>query len=190
MNNELELYFSITSSFLFLALKKNNKWIDSIKKDNFRLHSDNFITHLQQLLSKNDYTLPEVEYIYFTSYPGGCTGIRVSIAFITTYQTLNDKVKLFHINTLFFQANNNDCISLLTLDSRASKYYSAVYQDKKEIEKLAIIDKEKIKTLSQSFPNFVLRNDLISTDFLTCFDQLKKDFIYLNNIEQLNQENY
>src|SRR5438876_1121154 len=116
------LYFSLSSSFLFLALCQNDQCLTSIQKENKRLHSENFLTHLRQLLAKNNHSLKKIEKIYFTSTPGGQTGLRVALSFLATYQVLNPKVKLYHINTLLLQAGAENCLSLLTIDSRGSKY--------------------------------------------------------------------
>src|SRR5215207_8145109 len=106
----LQLYFSLSTPFLFLALKKNNQCLASIQKENFRLHSENFLLYLQQILTKTNHSLKEIREIYFTSAPGGQTGIRISLAFIGTLQVLNPQIKLYHINTLLLQAGaNNNC---------------------------------------------------------------------------------
>lgn len=125
-----QLYFSLSTDFLFLALQKNNQLLESIQKKNPRLHSENFFLYLQQILTKNKASLPEIKIIYFTSTPGGQTGIRISLAFVVTFQVLNPQVKLYHINTLYLQAGNKNCLSLLTIDRRERKYHAAVYQQK------------------------------------------------------------
>src|SRR6266511_5314756 len=113
----LYLYFSLSSSFLFLALWENDSYLVGIKKKNTRFHSKNFLSNLRQILEKNNHSLKEVSEIYFTSTPSGQTGIRVSLAFLSTLQVLNPKVKLYHIDVLLLQAGTDNCISLLTIDS-------------------------------------------------------------------------
>src|SRR5947209_87155 len=126
----LELYFSLSSSFLFISICKESECLNSIKKKNPRLHSENFLSHLQQILENTNHSLKEISEIYFTSTPGGQTGIRVSLAFLATLQVLNPKIRFYHTDTLLLQAGADNCISLLTIDSRESKYHTAVYQNK------------------------------------------------------------
>src|SRR5688572_10811575 len=113
----LELYFSLSSSFLFLALVKDGKTLSSRQKKNTRLHSENFLLNLQQLLTTTNHSLKEIQKVYFTSTPGGQTGIRVSLTFLATLQVLNPAIEFYHINTLLLQAGTDNCFSLLTIDS-------------------------------------------------------------------------
>jgi len=179
------LYFSLSSNFLFIAFCENNDCLNSIQKENTRLHSENFLIILQQILEKTHHSLKDINKVYFTSTPGGQTGLRVSLAFLSTLQILNSKIKIYHINTLLLQAGKDDCISLLTIDNRESKYYLAVYQNKKCIVKTEIILREKLENLKQKFPNFSLKKDFHKIDFLTNFQELKNDFILLNKIDEI-----
>src|SRR3954447_23361565 len=133
------LYFSLSSPSIFLALWDNNNCLVTIQKENARLHSENFLSHLRQILENTNHSLEEVSEIYFTSTPGGQTGIRVGLAFLATLQVLNPKIRFYHINTLLLQSGTDNCISLLTIDSRESKYHAAVYQNKKHSLETQII---------------------------------------------------
>src|SRR4051812_28134215 len=110
----ISLYFSLSSSFLFIAIFKENKCLNIIQKENARLHSENFLFHLEEILKKSNCSLREIKEIYFTSTPSGQTGLRVSLAFLSTLQVINSKIKLYHINTLLLQAGTENCVSLLT----------------------------------------------------------------------------
>jgi len=180
------LFFSLSSPFLFLALWENGKCLTSIQKENKRLHSENFLLHLRQTLEKNNHSLKEINKVYFTSTPSGQTGLRVSLAFISTLQVLNPKVKLYHIDTLLLQAGNASCVSLLTIDSRGNKYHVAVFQNKKRLLETQIISKEELAKILEKFPDFSLQKDCQNIDFLTNFQELKSNFSRLNKIEKIN----
>jgi len=179
------LYFSLSSNFLFIAFCENNNCLNSIQKENTRLHSENFLINLQQLLEKNHHSLKDINKIYFTSNPAGQTGLRVSLSFISTLQILNPKIKIYHINTLLLQAGKDNCISLLTIDSRESKYYLAVYQNKNCLIETQIILKEDLAKLTQKYSNFSFKKDFYKIDFLTNFHELKDNFILLNKIDEI-----
>src|SRR6185312_2340540 len=180
------LFFSLSSSFLFLALWENSECLISIQKENKRLHSENFLSHLRQILEKNNRSLKEISEVYFTSTPSGQTGLRVGLAFISTLQVLNPKVKLYHIDTLLLQAGTANCISLLTIDSRGSKYHAAVFQKKKRLLETQIISKEELTKILEKFPDFSLQRDCEDIDFLTNFQELKSNFARLNKVEEIN----
>jgi tRNA A37 threonylcarbamoyladenosine modification protein TsaB len=182
----LYLYFSLSSSFLFLALWEDDKLLVSIQKENARQHSENFLIHLQQILGKTKHNLKEIKKIYFTSTPSGQTGIRVALAFLATLQILNPEVELYHINTLLLQAGTENCVSLLTIDSRGSKYHAAVFQNKKCLLETQTISKEDLEKMFKKFPNFSCKKDCQKINFLTNFQELKDDCVILNRIEEIN----
>jgi len=182
----LYLYFSLSSSQLFLALGENYKCLISIQKYNTRQHSENLLTHLQQILVKINRALKEVKEIYFTSQPSGQTGLRVSLAFLATCQVLNPQIKIYHLNTLLLQAGTSNCLSLLTINSQGSKYHAAVYQNKKCLLTNQTICQTELEKIKKEFPNFLILMDFKGVDFLTNFQKLKNDFVLLRKIEEIN----
>jgi len=182
----LYLHFSLSSSFLFLALWENDKYLVSIQKENARQHSENFLSYLRQILTQANHSLKEVNEIYFTSQPSGQTGLRVSLAFLSTCQVLNPQIKIYHINTLLLQAGGETCLSLLTIDSRASKYHLAIYQNKKCLLASQIVRQAELANIREKFPNFLILQDFHQADFLTNFQKLKSKFVLLKKIEEIN----
>ena len=183
---DLSLYFSLASSFLFLALCQEEKCLIRVQKENARLHSENFLWHLRQILNQHQHSLAEIKEIYFTSTPSGQTGLRVSLTFLATLKVLNAKIKIYHLNTLLLQAGKNKCISLLTIDSRESKYYAAIYEEKKCLLEAQIISQETLKNLTKEFPDFALVKDYQNVNFLTNFQELKSEFVPLNSEEEID----
>ena len=182
----LYLYFSLSSSQLFLALLENNKCLDSIQKENARQHSENFLPYLQHIFTKTNHTLKEIKEVYFTSQPSGQTGLRVSLAFLTTCQVLNPQIKIYHLDTLLLQAGTDNCISLLTINSQGNKYHVAAYQNKKCLLTSQTIYQEELEKIKQKFPTFLILKDFEEVDFLTNFQKLKKYFGLLKKIEEIN----
>jgi tRNA A37 threonylcarbamoyladenosine modification protein TsaB len=180
------LYFSLTSPFLFLSLHEGEHCLISFQKENYRLHADNFLTHLKIILKQVNRSLAELREIYFTSFPSGQTGLRVSLTFLTTLQALNPKVKLYHINTLYLQAGGDNCLSLLTLDSRESKYYAAVYQQKHCLLTPRLVSREELTSLMKQFNGFSVRKDFRGVDFESQFRVLKNEFTLLKKITEIN----
>jgi len=181
----IELYFSLSSPQLFLAILHNNKCLASIQKENFRLHSENFLTHLKQLLEQCHFTLAQLDRIYFTSVPSGHTGLRVSLAFLSTLQVLNSQIDIYHINTLLLQSGDQNHLSLLTIDSQENKYHAAVCSQEKFLLPPHLIFKENLITLKAEFSNFPILKDFRHVDFLQNFQKLKKDFKPLYKVSEV-----
>ena len=144
------------------------------------------MSHLRQILAKTNYSLQAINRIYFTSPPGGQTGIRVSLAFLATCQVLNPKIKIYHLNTLLFQAGTEKCISLLTIDRQASKYHLAVYQNQECLLAEQIVQQKDLEKIREKFPNFPTLKDFQGVDFLTNFQKLRGSFVPLKKIEEIN----
>jgi tRNA threonylcarbamoyladenosine biosynthesis protein TsaB len=144
------------------------------------------LLHLRQILAHTNRSLKELNEIYFTSTPSGQTGIRVTLSFLATCQVLNPKVKFYHIDTLLLQAGTENCLSLLTIDRRASKHHAAVYQNKELLLANQIISQEELKKIREKFPNFLILKDFQEVDFLTNFQKLKNNFTLLRNIAEIN----
>ena len=87
---------------------------------------------------------------------------------------------------MLLQAGTENCISLLTIDSRGSKYYMAVYQNKKCLLETQVILKESLEKTVKKFPDFSRQKDCQEIDFLTNFQKLKGDFVLLEKIEEIN----
>jgi tRNA A37 threonylcarbamoyladenosine modification protein TsaB len=76
------LFFSLSSDILFIAILENDNCLASIQQENKRQHSENFFFYLKEVLAVSKISLSQLKEVYFTSYPGGQTGIRISLAFI------------------------------------------------------------------------------------------------------------
>jgi tRNA threonylcarbamoyladenosine biosynthesis protein TsaB len=155
----LYILFSLTSRFIFLALLKNGKCLKSFCQDNFQQHSENFLLILQQTLKKTKYSLSDIEKVYFTSLPGSQTGYRISLAFGLTLQILNPQVKLYHLNSLLFQAGKDQAISLISVDLKKTKYHIAVCQRTKCLFEPQIIGNAELVKIQKKFPNHFIYED-------------------------------
>src|SRR4051794_33145353 len=153
------LLFSLTSRFVFLALFKNKKCLESICQDNFRQHSENFLLFLRKILKKTKYSLVDIEKVYFTSLPGSQTGYRISLAFGLTLQVLNPEVELYHLNSLLFQAGEGKAISLISIDLKKTKYHIAVYQKTKCLFEPQIVENIELVKIQKKFPNYLVYED-------------------------------
>lgn len=179
----LFIYFSLTTPFFFLALGKSKVVLETIQIENQNQHSANLISFLKKMLEKRNHQLKEIKKVYFTSGPGSQTGIRLSLVFSSTLQTLNPKIRIFHLNTLLFQASDQTCLSLLSLDNSGRRWHLAGYQKQKEILSSQIKTREEIEEIKKKFSNFLVIENFRKINFLEHFKKLKKVFFPLNEQE-------
>ncbi|CAH1756002.1 24909_t:CDS:1 [Entrophospora sp. SA101] len=202
----LRLLFSLTSQFLFIALLEDEKCLKSRQRVNFRQHSENFFPILKQVLAKTNHSLKEIEEVYFTNLPGSQTGHRISLTFVLTLQVLNPQIKVYHLNSLLFQAGKSRAISLISIDQKKTKYHCAVYQVTKCLVEPSEIDlnvsqnKELIQ-IQKQFSDYLIYEDfhqMLCHDlnnlppkkirFLANFRQLFPYFQLLENEKLINQQ--
>lgn len=180
MKYGLTLYFSITSSFLFLALKKGKKLLESLQKENTLKHTDNFLEHLEKILNSQKKELSKITKIYFSSWPGGLSAARVGFVFVTILKALNPKIKIYHINTLLLQSGGEDCISLLSIDKKKKKYFFMSFKKNRENVPLQIKNKEEIEKEKKKNPNTKILLNFENQKILSLFEKLKKTFSIFN----------
>ena len=130
--------------------------------------------------------MPELKKVYFTSFPSGQTGLRVSLTFLITLQALNPKLKLYQINTLQLQARNDNCLSLLTLDKRESKYYVAAYSQQRCLLAPQLVLKEELTGLMEQFKGFLVRKNFREINLVSQFQVLRSEFTLLKKIEEVD----
>jgi len=157
--NMLRLLFSLTSRFLFIALLQNKECLASINQDNFRQHSEKFFPALQQILTKTGYSLKDIKEVYFTDLPGSQTGQRISLAFTLTLKVLNSQLKVYHLNSLFFQAGESKAVSLISIDLKKTKYQLAVYQKIKCLIEPRMVESKKLTKIKKQFSGFTIYED-------------------------------
>lgn len=155
----LRLLLSLTSRFLFITLWQEKKCLASISKDSFRQHSENFFPILQQILVETSYSLKDIREVYFTDLPGSQTGQRISLAFVLTLQVLNPQIKIYHLNSLLFQAEESKAISLISIDLKKTKYQIAVYQKTKCLVEPQMIENKELTKIKKQFSNYALYED-------------------------------
>lgn len=187
------LFFSISSSILFVSIFKGDEKIFDIQTDNFRFHSDNFIDTISSALEKNKLLLSEINEIYFTSTPSSQTGIRISLTFLSTLMFLNHDLTVYHINTLLLQACGDYCLSALSIDSEKTKFFFSIFNNYKSAEKeVIIISRDELeKTITKETATnkeILLKIDFSNVKFLDNFIKIKKRGLFkiLRNIEEIN----
>ena len=155
----LRLLLSLTSRFFFIALLQDKKCLAIVNQDNFRQHSEKFFSALQQILTETGHPLKDIEEVYFTDLPGGQTGQRISLSFVLTLQVLNSRIKIYHLNSLLFQAGEDKAISLISIDLKKTKHYLAVYQKTKCIIEPRMIENEELTKTKKQFSNYIIYED-------------------------------
>jgi len=182
----LNIFFSLSTDFLCIALYNNNDLIKSFQKLNHKLHSDNFLFYLRNILENSNKKLKEIDAIYFTYFPGGETGKRITISFLITLQTINSNLKFYHINTLLFQCGNEKkCLSILKINK--NKYYISVIKNDKFLLENKILLENELDFFIKKFYNFLIKKDFLEINFLKNYEFLKEKFSIIKDVKDLQK---
>jgi tRNA threonylcarbamoyladenosine biosynthesis protein TsaB len=173
-----DIFFSLITDFIFISLFIKGSVVKTIYENNFLSHSDNFIAKLYSLIRQEKIRLKDVERIFFVLGPGGQTGERISLSFVTAMKILNPNIQLFSLDSLTFQANlNQNCLSAVSVGKNSKKYYLDGYENGKLFLKERKIEKEAFNRIIENFKNLTLFLDYKDVDFLNCFQNLKVKFL-------------
>ncbi len=172
-----ELFFSLVSRKLFIALLESGKVIRIICEDNYHRHSENFILKVKEIFDGISFLVGDLSKVFFLTGPGGQTGERVSFSFVLGSLLSNPVLKAFSLDSLTFQAVASErCLSVVSTGEKSKKYFFAVYQGNRVLFRKEKVEKEEFEKVREMFPNLVVRTDLEETDFLRNFLVSKKEF--------------
>lgn len=160
-----------------------------VENHNEKYHSAFLIPTIVSILKENNSVMQDVDVIATNVGPGSFTGIRacVSVARVIAQQLDCPLVGISSLEILS-KINKTDKKTILVLDARKNQYYTAVYENGKEVQKPALTNADDVFKLD--FSNSVVISDEASSKFLAekdiktvIFTETNDNFAdYLNKI--------
>lgn len=171
------IFFSTVTDTVFICLLRGDSVITTICENNSLLHSENFVSKLNQLVTEVNLTLRDIKQIYFLSGPGSQTGERVAFSFVTIMKILDPQVELFTLDSLSFQASlEQDCLSVISIGKNSKKYCINRYQQGTLLLSENRVSEERFTEIVEQFRKANLLIDYQNVDFLSCFQISKTNF--------------
>lgn len=177
------LFLDTSNKFLITILVKNNEIIDSLKLESFQKQTELALKSINELLDKNSISLKNIAEVKLVIGPGSYTGVRVSITFAKTLKALNHDLKIYAINSLLFQSANKKVVSIIS--GYNNKNYLAVYDFNKEIISPQLVNEAAKMGIISDLKDYNVVEDYKNIDFLENFLSLQDNFVYINNIDDL-----
>ena len=172
-----ELFFSLVSKELFIALLEDGRVTKILCEDNYRKHSENFILKIREIFTSASFSIKDLDKIFFLTGPGGQTGERVSFSFVIGSLLSSSMVKVFSMDSLTFQAAaSKECLSVISTGEGSKKYYFTVYQNGGVLFRKEKVEEEELKKVREMFPNLPVLADFGGINFLHNFFLCKKEF--------------
>ena len=132
--NILTFDTSLDKTYVTLSSDSNILESEIVVNHNEKYHSAFLIPVIVSILKKHNFTMQNIDAIGTNIGPGSFTGIRacVTVARVMAQQLDIPLVGVSSLEVLS-RINKSDKKTVLVLDARKQKYYTAVYQNKKEI---------------------------------------------------------
>ena len=130
-----------SSAICSVALLENDIIVDEINLDNGRTHSENLMPLVDEIISRNNIKIKDIEFIACCVGPGSFTGIRIGVSSIKAIaEVLN--VKLASVTSLeTLAANVNDAKTIVSLiDARNNQVYCGIFDENYDLKEEALAD--------------------------------------------------
>lgn len=188
------LTFDTSLDKTYVTLSDNEKILSDeiIENHNEKYHSAFLIPTIVSILKNNKLTMQDIDVIGTNTGPGSFTGIRacVTVARVMAQQ-LN--IPLVGVSSLEILSCINKAAgkTITVLDARKKQYYTAVYENGKELQAPKLTSEEEL--LKIDFNNAFVIADQTSHDFLkehsvesVIYTQINEDLgKFLNKLVQL-----
>ena len=161
------LTFDTSLDKTYVTLSDNGNFLadEIIENHNEKYHSAFLIPTLVSILKNNKLTMQDIDVIGTNIGPGSFTGIRacVTVARVMAQQ-LN--IPLVGVSSLEILSNINNSLkkSVVVLDARKQQFYTAIYENGKELQPPKLTTKEDL--LKLSFENSCVISDEVSHEVL------------------------
>ena len=188
----LTLCMDTSHVLLVVSLIEDDKVIAKTQEYCWKKQSEEIFPALDKLMNEANKKVEDIDSIVITEGPGSYTGVRIAMTIAKVFAATK-KIDLYTISTLQLYAGTLSN-TLVLLDARGNRVYSAAFDNKKIILPLAIRSVDEAKELSENYEvigdgHLVNREDNypdVADNFLLLKDQWKKaDNVHLVTPEYL-----
>lgn len=180
--NILTFDTSLDKTYVTLSSAGNILASSVIENHNEKYHSAFLIPEIVSILKSNNLSMKDINVIGTNVGPGSFTGIRacVTVARVFAQQL---EIPLVGISSLeiLSHLNDSDKETLVVLDARKNKYYTAIYKANEEILKPCLTDAEDL--LKMNLFDYLIIADSSSHAYLS--DNGVSSRIYTDKNENL-----
>ena len=161
------LTFDTSLDKTYVTLSDNGVFLadEIIENHNEKYHSAFLIPTIVSILKNNKLTMQDIDVIGTNIGPGSFTGIRacVTVARVMAQQL---DIPLVGVSSLEILSKINNSLkkTVVVLDARKQQFYTAIYENGKEVQQPKLTPKEDL--LKLSFENSCVISDEVSHEVL------------------------
>lgn len=145
---------------IYLALLIDGQTVDSITQEGESNHSVTIMPLIDQLLTKYQLQLNQIEGILVGIGPGSYTGVRIGVSIAKMIAYLNS-VKLYSFSSLALLASCSEEINILSaIDARRGNAFLSTYQQNNEI--LTVVHQDQLTNTDAFIANLNEIHDYVT----------------------------
>ncbi len=145
----LTLCMDTSHTLLVVSLIDDNKVVAKIQKECWKKQSEEIFPALEELLKISNKKVEDIDSIAITEGPGSYTGVRIAMTVAKVFAATKN-IDLYTISTLQLYAGLSEN-TLVLLDARGNRVYSAAYHKGENTLPLAIRTIDEIKEIYSSY---------------------------------------
>lgn len=170
------LFIDSSRKSLSVALASDNKLLFVSNVNSYSKHSNFLMSEIQNVLSKSNLNIYDIDNIVVLNGPGSFTGIRVGVTIAKTLSWVLSK-KLYLLNNLKgVKAGITNDIVISIIPDKDLTSYVGIYSNSKEIEDYLSVDNDVFNIKNKKIT-------LVSLEENKFLDKLKEKLILDNEVE-------
>lgn len=170
------LFIDSSRKSLSVALASDNKLLFVSNVNSYSKHSNFLMSEIQNVLSKSNLNIYDIDNIVVLNGPGSFTGIRVGVTIAKTLSWVLSK-KLYLLNNLKgVKAGITNDIVISIIPDKDLTSYVGIYSNSKEIEDYLSVDNDVFNIKNKKIT-------LVSLEENKFLDNIKEKLILDNEVE-------
>lgn len=170
------LFIDSSRKSLSVALASDNKLLFVSNVNSYSKHSNFLMSEIQNVLSKSNLNIYNIDNIVVLNGPGSFTGIRVGVTIAKTLSWVLSK-KLYLLNNLKgVKAGITNDIVISIIPDKDLTSYVGIYSNSKEIEDYLSVDNDAFNIKNKKIT-------LVSLEENKFLDNIKEKLILDNEVE-------
>lgn len=155
------LSIDTSSKICSVAVLEDDQIIDEINLDNGRTHSENLMPIVEQILSKNNLKLAEINLISCCVGPGSFTGIRIGVSSVKAMaEVLGIPVASITSLETLARLDESDAIKVSLIDARNNQVYCGIFDKQyNQVEDFIADDIANVIEVLKKYENIVCIGD-------------------------------